>query len=268
ILRQFAECIVRNMKAYISRLSDERGGRLFKVNENIDIPVAIDDPKFAFSREEMKELKTDTQQAVEILSDEYLFACPKSEMNKVIVNLGMKISKWQQKRKIEENHFNTSTQNSLLQIIRNSEKVIEYLLTQINKQRETYNRDVRIAAGEMTFDMLDQLSNTSIELQELRKARNSNEKKIKKKLIEEYENLISELVAEISQIRSRFIDYRIQTSNEVLLIMSETKKEELESFVRNPEIPQAIKATAEIALQNEKINFELQDENSQLKMTV
>ena len=64
----------------------------------------------------------------------------------------------------------------------------------------------------------------SEELSELKKQRKLEEKKMREKIIDEYDNLVRELVQELHIMHKKFNEYRINTVNEVKEIMRYSSK--------------------------------------------
>ncbi len=115
---------------------------------------------------------------------------------------------------------------------------------------------------------MSNVSTIAVELQDLKKQRRTDEKRIRQKVMEEYDEVVKELVHELHKIQDRFNEYRVDTLNEVMGIMSETKKEELKIVVDKMDVPLYMKQSAENAIKQETSLRRMNEENHELKMTV
>ena len=95
-----------------------------------------------------------------------------------------------------------------------------------------------------------------------------DEKKLRAQMVEEYDDLVQELVNEITVVRNRFREYQLNNFNEVMIIMAEAKKAELWQLSKNQELPQVIRDKAKALIKQENEVVDLRNENHELQMTL
>lgn len=95
-----------------------------------------------------------------------------------------------------------------------------------------------------------------------------DEKKIRNRIIDEYDDLIQELVNEIMVLRNRFHEYQTNNFNEVMMIMADSKKSELLRLSVKQDLPLEIREKAQKMIKQENEVVELRNENHELQMTV
>jgi hypothetical protein len=118
------------------------------------------------------------------------------------------------------------------------------------------------------LDILSELASASTELEELKKSRKIDEKRIRAKIIDEYDDLVQELVNEITVLRNRFREYQTNNFNQVMQIMSESKKSELFKLSIIDNIPDSVHDTAVKMISEENQIMDLRKETHELQMTV
>ena len=118
------------------------------------------------------------------------------------------------------------------------------------------------------MDILSELASASTELEELKKSRKIDEKRIRAKIIDEYDDLVQELVNEITVLRNRFREYQTNNFNQVMQIMSESKKSELFKLSIIDNIPDSVHDTAVKMISEENQIMDLRKETHELQMTV
>ncbi|KAJ3117256.1 hypothetical protein HDU96_007407 [Phlyctochytrium bullatum] len=143
-----------------------------------------------------------------------------------------------------------------------------FACTKENLSQANFARDVRLASAHAISDIYAELASLSVEVNELRKTRRIEERKLRNRIIDEYDDMVSELVIENHVIRNRFSEYRTNTVQEVLGIISETKKEELHQLTKNPEIPDALRKAAEKSIKHEEMTAVMRNDIHELNMTV
>ncbi|KAJ3128094.1 hypothetical protein HK098_005148 [Nowakowskiella sp. JEL0407] len=289
------------LQIYVANLTDEKTGRLFKVYENLDIP-GNSGGNYAFKITEedylsklrmfegfvndlgksnssfilhMKEMvknskfskKTDTQHAAELLSEDYLFVCPKADINKAIVTLGLQITRWQQSQKQLDTQFYTKQIAVLINLLQTCEKTISFLLSENSSLLSSISQKTRLFGSQLCAEITSQLNATSTTLAHLQASKKIDEKKLKSKIMREYEDLVGELVREINVSKSRFLEFRVQLVTEVLSLMSEVKREDLGGVVKDQGIPESLKSwLSEAAIKEEEMK-DLIEENRELKVS-
>ncbi|KNC95831.1 uncharacterized protein SPPG_09577 [Spizellomyces punctatus DAOM BR117] len=306
LLREYTFQLLRQARSYHDRLADERTGRLFKVYESIDVPAPTGEKGFAFRMSEedytaktgmvnefvrdlwkanatfMREVQElqkgskskgaqatgATALAQAALDDSRVFACTKELLSQTITRLALQLTKWQEKRRGEQDHFMGTLMGRMLEMIKNGEKVIRFMAQEKKELLENYKRDVRLLAFHLCSELHADFATTSVELTELRKHRRIDERKIRNRILDEYDDLVQELVMEINVLRNRFSEYRVNTFQEVMNIMGEAKKEELQVVVDNREMPQNMKDSARWMIKHEEEAQDLRQENHELKMTL
>lgn len=111
-------------------------------------------------------------------------------------------------------------------------------------------------------------ASTSIELSDLKQVKKIEERKIRQEIVKEYESLVKDLVKEIHVLGSRFMEFRTNTVNQVLDIISESRREQLEKMTENNNIPSIIRDQVAISIEFQDKLKEVEDENHELNMTV
>ena len=130
------------------------------------------------------------------------------------------------------------------------------------------NTKINLQANAMSFDVLTELSLANSNLEELKNNRKIDEKKIRTRIVDEYDDLVQELVNEITVLRNRFREYQTNNFNQVMQIMSDSKKSELFKLSHSDDMPQAVKDTAASMIKEETQIMELRKETHELQMTV
>ena len=133
---------------------------------------------------------------------------------------------------------------------------------------QNYKRDVRLSATLLTSTFYTELSTISSELNDLRKQRRLDEKKLRNRIIDDYDDLVHELVSEINVLRARFSEHRISTAQEVMEILSEVKKETLLTVAENRELPEEMRRAAVEGGRREESLDEWREDNHELRMVV
>jgi len=98
--------------------------------------------------------------------------------------------------------------------------------------------------------------------------RKVDEKKLRQQMVDEYDDLVQELVNEITVVRNRFREYQLNNFNEVILIMAEAKKAELWALFKNEELPEQIRDKVKSLIKQENEVVDLRNENHELQMTL
>ncbi|RKO94360.1 hypothetical protein BDK51DRAFT_14745, partial [Blyttiomyces helicus] len=308
LLREYTRHLFRLARTYFDRLTDERTGRLYKIYESIEVPSPLDNHGAAYRLAEedcdgkaniiagfiaelyrfrthfikeqrdtklrgSKALSSSTKREIHehiinMFEEQRMFCCSKDQLSDAVIKLAVQLAKWQEKRHMEQEQFGSALLVRVSEMLRNSERLVRSLLQEKEQHIETYRRDVRLSAAILTWDLSSNLSSISVELNELRKVRRVDERKIRTRIISEYEDLVRELVMEVNMLRNRFSEYRMNTVHEVMNIMSETKREELGILVENREIPAGLKASALEMIKNDEAISSLRAENHELNMTL
>ena len=197
-----------------------------------------------------------------------VFVCRKEKMAEAIMKFSTSLNRWKSDRVSEQDQFLASIYAHMLQTIKNCEKIILFQAHEKRNMSLNHKRDARLAAHEIALESFLELSSISVELNELRKNRKIDEKKIRNKILDEYDSLVQELVNEIGVLQNRFHEYQLGNLTEVMNIMSEAKKEQLVVVTNNEELPDGLRDAAAAILSHEDEIAQLRDQNHELKMTV
>ncbi|KAI8912985.1 hypothetical protein DFJ77DRAFT_63797 [Powellomyces hirtus] len=300
--------MIRQARSHHDHLADERTGRLFKVYESIDVPSLTGQKSYAFrlgeedyaaktgmvnefvrdlwkanvafmkeAQEPQKGAGAKAAKAVQgatpqptnpLLDHTRIFACTKDQLSNTITKFALQITKWQEKRRAEHDHFMGTLMGRMLDMIKNGERLVKFLAQEKKELSESYKRDVRLVAFQLSSDLHAEFASTSVELADLRKQRRTDERRIRNRILDEYDDLVQELVMEINVLRNRFSEYRVNTFQEVMSIMSEAKKDELHVVLNNEEMPANMKESARWMIKHEEKTQALRQENHELKMTL
>ncbi|KAJ3269943.1 hypothetical protein HDV01_000789 [Terramyces sp. JEL0728] len=274
IMREYTQRRFADANAYFEHLTDERMGRLFRSSDNVTISSVSGNEELAFkiSEEDYNikssifndflnelfvasadfllsskgqkpgapaKLEDAAAIATNLFDDKRIFACKKTDLGQAvissnfqIVNFAVNLNKWKSDRVIEQEKFYAALSTHLVEMFRNSERII---LHQIQDKREINKVD---------------------------------EKRIRNRILDEYDSLIDELVREISVLRHRFHEYQISNFNDVMNIMTDSKKEQLIVMSKDDGLNQSMKsAIATILKHDEQIN-DFREQNFELRMTV
>ncbi|KAJ3033498.1 hypothetical protein HDV00_006314 [Rhizophlyctis rosea] len=202
------------------------------------------------------------------LDENKVFVCTKDALSQAIVKLGLQVSKFQEKRKTEYDNFMGTLYSRMLDLVSYGEKLVRYMAQERKDLMENYKRDVRLTATLLTATFFSDLTTISSELNDLRKQRRIDEKKIRNRIIDDYDDLVHELVSEINVLRARFSEHRISTAQEVMEILSEVKKEALMTVAQNRELPEEMRRVAVEGGKREEELTEWKEDNHELKMTL
>eukprot|EP00842_Homolaphlyctis_polyrhiza_P006956 jgi/Hompol1/84/HPOL_002445-RA len=203
-----------------------------------------------------------------IFDDKKIFACKKDFLGMAVVRLATHLNQWKIDRVSEQERFIGALYAHLLDTIRNCEHIILYQAQEKREMMINFKRESRLRGHEMSLDVFAEMATMSVELNELKKSRRVDERKMRNKIVEEYEDLMQELVREIGVLRHRFREYQIDNLNDVMNIMAEAKKEQLIIMTRNEELPLGMRETAERIIGHEEQLAALREQNHELKMTV
>ena len=117
------------------------------------------------------------------------------------------------------------------------------------------------------YDLLAELCSISCELTELKKSRKIDEKKLRQKIVDEYDDLVQELANEIIVLQNRFHEYQMNNFNEVMLIMAESKEAELKKVAKNENLPVGMRDTASRMIEQEIQEVDFRNENHEVFFT-
>ncbi|KAI8608227.1 hypothetical protein BC830DRAFT_1156088, partial [Chytriomyces sp. MP71] len=197
-----------------------------------------------------------------------IFACSKELLAKAIMKLGLQLTKWGESHVIENEHMMSGMINKLTESLRTNEKIISNLQQERKEFQENLYHNVRLATAQAVSDIYADLASKSVEINDLRKSRKLEEKRVRNKITEEYDDLVTELVLDNHIIRNRFNEYRTNTVQEMLGIIAETKKEELVQLTESPEMPLELKQSALRTIEHDDIVKALKDELHEINMTL
>ncbi|KAJ3193176.1 hypothetical protein HK101_005301 [Irineochytrium annulatum] len=217
-----------------------------------------------------------------IIDDPKVFVCTKESLSKAvrvavvisrtnlvkIIKLCLQLSKWQERHELENENFTVATFNRMNDLIRSGERHITAMSQDKTEMLENFSRDVRLGVAHGISDIYTELAALSVEVNDLRKTRRVEERKLRNRIIDEYDDMVSELVTENHVIRNRFNEYRTNTVHEVMGIISETKKEEFHQLAINSEMPDALRRAAEQSVKAEEEIWSMKDDIHELNMTL
>ncbi|KAJ3000741.1 hypothetical protein HDV02_003543 [Globomyces sp. JEL0801] len=221
--------------------------------------------------------KPDDSAMSAVFDDRRIFACKKTDLATVVINLAVRLNKWKSDRSIEHEKFFAALNAHLIEMIKNCEKIIihqsqekreQTMVTYLSFTRQNFQRDCRLQAHEIALDAFTAMASMEVELIELRKNRKVDEKRIRNRILEEYDSLVDDLVREIGVLRNRFREYQISNFNEVMVIMSESKKERLLTMEKDEGLTTSMRDAISTILKHDAEMQLLQVQNSELRMTV
>ena len=120
----------------------------------------------------------------------------------------------------------------------------------------------------ISYDIIEELAAANNKVEQLQKERKIEEKRIRAKIVDEYDDLVQELVNEITVLRNRFREYQTNNFNQVMQIMSESKRSELFKLLNTDDVPDAVHETALKMISEENQIMDLRKETHELQMTV
>lgn len=120
----------------------------------------------------------------------------------------------------------------------------------------------------MTSDLHAEISSLSVELSALKKSKKASETRLRSKILDEYDDLVQQLVSEIAMLRNRFHEYQTANFNEVLNIVTDAKKEQLVITSANADLPEGLRHSVRVMLEHEDQLANIRSLNYELKMAV
>lgn len=134
--------------------------------------------------------------------------------------------------------------------------------------RKNFKASVAVQAKVISYDIIEELAAANNKVEQLQKERKIEEKRIRAKIVDEYDDLVQELVNEITVLRNRFREYQTNNFNQVMQIMSESKRSELFKLLNSNDVPDAVHETALKMISEENQIMDLRKETHELQMTV
>ena len=120
----------------------------------------------------------------------------------------------------------------------------------------------------MAQDISCDTASLSIELVDLRKEKKADAKKIRQMVTEEYECLVKDLVAQVSLLGNRLNEFRSTTMKQVMDIITDSKREEMECIEAEVSMPVELRQKMTHVLGYEEELAKLKNENHECRMTV
>ncbi|KAJ3131654.1 hypothetical protein HK100_006143 [Physocladia obscura] len=299
--RIYTTILLRNAKQYYAQLVDERTGKLFKIYEHIEVLSHTGEKQFAFQVTD-KNYTTKSLILQGFIDDLYkantlfikerrhtifsvessgkaaiagkpedndrLFSCTKDNLAKAIMKMAIQFTKWGENHLVDHDNMLFGVINKLQESLKNKEKTILNLIQERKELSENFHHNVRLATSTAITDIYAELASKSVEINDLRKSRRIEEKKLRTKIVDEYNDLVNELVLENHVMRNRFNEYRTNTVQEMMDIIAQTKKEELEHFVQSSEIPDHLKTSALKTIEYDEKIETLKSELHEINMTL
>jgi hypothetical protein len=118
------------------------------------------------------------------------------------------------------------------------------------------------------MDAYINMASLEVEVAELKKNRRIDEKRIRVKILNEYDSLVEELVREIAILRHRFHEYQLGNFNDVMTIITESKKEKLLTMKDDESFTLDMRNQISSILRHEEEINKIKTQNFELKMTV
>lgn len=107
-----------------------------------------------------------------------------------------------------------------------------------------------------------------VELFDLRKTRKLEEKRVRSRILDEYDGLIQALVKEIAVVKGRFHEYQVSNLNDIMNVMSEAQREQLGFMATNMNLPESMRDVATSILAHQEQIQELRQQNQEFKLTI
>jgi hypothetical protein len=186
----------------------------------------------------------------------------------MLVKMGLDLSRWQSQKKGDREHFMETLFGRLLDLISSNESFVSYLASEKIKSEKSYARDVRVSAASDVLSFLADMAAINIELADLKKSKRADENNIRQAVVDDYDELVRELVNELNVMCDRFNEYRVNTVQEVMNIMSEAKREEMGIIVNSMDVNKYIKQQASNSIAQEESLQKYKTENFELKSTL
>lgn len=212
--------------------------------------------------------KDDSSSQNVLFDDKRIFACKKNDLAKAVTKFAMRLNKWQSDRTITQEKFHSALHIHLVEMFKSCEQIIQHQAQEMKQHHSNFFRHSRLYAHELSLDAQTAMASMEVELAEARKNKRIDEKRLRNKILDEYDSLVDELVREISILRNRFREYQVSNFNEVMNIMAESKKEHLISMENNENLTFAMRNAVTAAMKHDQEMKRYQDENFELKMTV
>jgi hypothetical protein len=203
-----------------------------------------------------------------IFDDKRIFACKKADLGTIIVKFATRLNNWKNDRRTDHESFFGALHAHLIEMIRNCEKIISQQAQEKREHAKTYDRDVRLMAHDLALDAYSAMASMEVELIEAKKNRKVDEKRIRNRILEEYDSLVDELVREIAILRNRFHEYQISNYNDIMNIISESKKEQLMTMKTDESLTVAMRNVISSILKHDEEIDQFRQQNYELKMTV
>ncbi|KAJ3307179.1 hypothetical protein HDV03_002690 [Kappamyces sp. JEL0829] len=203
-----------------------------------------------------------------ILDDKRVFACKKNDLGRALSNFAIRCNKWHSDRVVEQEQFYAALYAHLIDMFKAGEKIIVHQNQEKRELVKCMDRNARFYANELAFDAYTAMSTMEVELAEARKNKKVDEKRIRSRILEEYDSLVDELVREISILRNRFREYQVSNFNEIVNIILESKTEHLLVMEKNENLTLSMRNAITTILKHDAEIKRYQEQNFELKMTI
>jgi hypothetical protein len=214
-------------------------------------------------------IKEDSAAAQQIqFDDKRIFFCKKNDLAKVVSKFAVRLNKWQLDRTIIQEKFHSALQAHLVEMFKSCEQIIQHQTQEKKDVMNNFFRHSRLHAHELALDAFTAMASMEVELAGLRKSKKIDEKRIRNKILDEYDTLVDELVREIAILRNRFREYQVSNFNEVMNIMAESKMEHLMTLENNENLTIPMRSAVTAAMKHDEELKKYQEQNFELKMTV
>ncbi|KNE54576.1 hypothetical protein AMAG_00543 [Allomyces macrogynus ATCC 38327] len=302
LLILYSRAVMRAMRRLFDLLVDERTEALFANHSSMqipraylvhDLPAELTDhdylaksalfeefhhdlfqnsmkstaPLLQFAREKSKALVHDDRSSTIEIDTNTHFVIRRELLAESLVTFSSKFFAWNQQKFREMDEFYSQLSTVSLDLLARQRALIEAYAVEQSMVASSYERDVRLGAAIKASDIFLQLSTLGEELNELKKARRHDEKLIRARVRQGYEDLVAELSSQIHMLKARFNEFRISSIEEMVAALNEVKREDLLAFVHREFHPEAVRVgKTMIALQDEI--DELRDDNAELKQVM
>ena len=176
----------------------------------------------------------------------------------------VRLNKWQLDRTVSQEKFSSALQSHLVEMFKSCEQIIQHQTQEKKEMNNTFLRHSRLYAHELALDAFTAMASMEVELAGLRKTKKIDEKRIRNKILDEYDSLFDELVREISILRNRFREYQVSNYNEVMNIMAESKMEHLMTLENNENLTVPLRNAVTAAMKHDEELKSYQEQNFEL----
>ncbi|KAI9183893.1 hypothetical protein H9P43_002945 [Blastocladiella emersonii ATCC 22665] len=192
------------------------------------------------------------------------FVVRREFLAQALATLSTKLTAWNQIKWKEFDEFYSNLHSLTLDLLTRQRNLLESYSIEQSLTAGAYERDVRLGASIKASEIFLELSTIGSELAELKKARRTEEKLIRARVRQEYEELVGELSSQIHKLKARFTEFRINSVDEALSALSEVKKDDLLAFI-NKDYHAKARETGNTIISLQETIDEIRSDNAELK---